>query len=206
MALVKSTLKTSLINVFNTMEDDSDFCEGIANAIKSYAEAGSVVTVDSGTVSGGAFVGSGNGHISLNASDMYTPMKSKCAQMKENYAQSGYNGDNELADAFGSSLDTMTGKSNIVSTNVSGTVTTPSGASSALSGTAKGTISCNSTSLVSGLKQVFYDMKTNHSSSYDDTYLAGKIADFVDAYFKAGSISTNGQGALSGSAGTGTIS
>jgi hypothetical protein len=39
-----------------------------------------------------------------------------------------------------------------------------------------------------------------------DDYFAEKLSDLVNDYFTAGSIATSGQGALSGTAGSGTIS
>lgn len=210
MALNKNKLQTDLAKVFSDMKDagenasDDDFAEGIAKAVKAFGEGGSVSTSDSGTVSSGSFVGSGSGSLSLTDSDMSTPIKTACTAMK-----AGSGDDNTLATAIGAGILAMTSKQNVVSTSVTGTTTNPSGSVvPPSSGSAKGTITCDNSDLIQGLKDTFSDMKSKaHDEGFNgDTYLAQQLADLTYDYFKNGSIETKGQGALSGTTGTGSIS
>lgn len=206
----KSQLEDDLNDVFSGMKEagenasDDDFAEGIADAVKAFGESGDVATSDSGTVSSGYFEGGGEGSLSLTASAMHNPIKTACNKMRH-----GQGNDNTLAQAIGDGILAMTSKANVVSTNVSGVTTSLQGSPvPPSSGTAKGTITCNNTDLIQGLKDTFSDMKTKaHDEGFDgDEYLASNLADLVYDYFTAGSIETHGEGALSGTTGTGSIS
>ena len=206
----KDTLESDLNAVFSGMKEagenasDNDFAEGIADAVKAFGESGEVATSDGGTVSSGVFSGSGQGSLSLTASDMYNPIKTACNKMRQ-----GQGNDNTLAQAIGDGILAMTSKENVVATNVSGVTTSPQGSTvPPSSGTAKGTITCNNADLIQGLKDTFSDMKTKaHDEGFDgDEYFASNLADLVYDYFTAGTIETHGEGALSGTTGTGSIS
>lgn len=208
--LNKIKLEKDLNDVFSDMKEsgedasDDDFAEGIAKAVKAFGESGTVSTTDGGTVSSGVFVGSGSGSLSLTYSYMSTPIKTACTAMK-----AGQGDDNTLAQAIGTGILAMTSKPNVVSTNVTGTTTNPSGSVvPPSSGTAKGTITCSNTNLIKGLKDTFADMKSKaFNEGFDgDKYLAKNLTDLVDSYFKNGSITTSGEGALSGSTGSGSVS
>ena len=206
----KNTLENDLNDVFSDMKEagenasDDDFAEGIADAVKAFGESGDVATSDSGTVSSGYFEGGGEGSLSLTASAMYNPIKTACNKMRH-----GQGNDDTLAQAIGDGILAMTSKANVVSTSVSGATTSPQGSPvPPSSGTAKGTITCNNTDLIQGLKNTFYDMKTkaHDEGFYGDEYFASNLADLVYDYFTAGTITTHGEGALSGTTGTGSIS
>lgn len=207
MALVKSKLENDLKNIFSAMKnqnkDDDYFCDEIAKACKNFGESGSIVTVDAGTVSSGVFAGSGNGSLSLTDSLMSSPIKACCKLMKQ-----GLGDDTTLANAIGTGILAMT-TAGVVETDVIGVTTSPSGSPvPPSSGTAKGTIKCQNASLISGLIKCFKDMKDKYKDEgfKGDEYFAQEFASLADSYFKAGAITTNGTGALSGTIGTGTIS
>lgn len=209
----KQQLEDDLNDVFSDMktrahDDDFDgdkyFAEGIAKAVKDFGESGEVTTDDSGTVSSGKFEGSGEGSLSLTASDMSSPIKTECNKMKQ-----GNGNDNSLAQAIGDGILAMTSRADVVSTNVTGVTTSPQGSTvPPSSGKAKGTITCDNTDLIQGLKDIFSDMKTKaHDEGFNgDEYFAEEFADLVYDYFTNGTIDTSGEGALEGTTGTGSIS
>lgn len=209
----KATLKSDLESVFSQMKQagenakDTDFANGIADACKSFGESGTITTSDGGTLSSGAgvFAGSGTGSLSLTASFMSSPVITACNAMKS--MTSG--GDIKLAEAIGSGILAMTSQNDVVSTNVTGGTTNPAGSVvPPSSGSAKGTITCDNSDLIQGLKDAFTSMK-NHAneSGFDgDVFLASEMSDLIESYFKSGEINTEGSGALSGSSGAGSIS
>jgi hypothetical protein len=89
-----------------------------------------------------------------------------------------------------------------VSTEVTGVMTTPDGPKP-LAGTATGTMAGAAASLQVAFLQAFNDM--TGITEGGDAYMAGKMADAVDAYLKAAVVSTEGENALEGSAGTGSM-
>lgn len=213
MAFNQSQLKSDITSVFTYMyenreeieDGDKYFSEGIAEAIKDFGETGDVVTTDTGTVSSGVFTGTGSGSIALDSSLMSSVILSCCRQMYEDK-----DGDSDtLAQAIGDGIDSMV-SSGEVSTNVTGTTVNPSSGATVppSSGTAKGTLTCNSSSLVSSLKTVFNSMYSRRTESGFDgnAYFAEQLASFVNSYFTSGVVATNGESALSGTVGTGTIS
>nr|DAO97475.1 MAG TPA: hypothetical protein [Caudoviricetes sp.] len=203
MAFVTKTLETELKNVFSTMKSDADFASGIAKAVKNFVSTGQVVTTDAGAVSAGAFVGGGNGTLKVDESVLKNQISTACSTMSKLTDGSG---DTVLANAIGNGLLAMTGQAE-VNTTVTGTVTTPAGVPSALSGTAKGQIVCVPAPVISGLTACFFSMKAaagNEGFSGDDDF-ASQFASLVTAYFTSGVITTNGQAALTGSTGTGAI-
>lgn len=214
MAFDKTSLENDIKQVFLDMKDageeatDEMFAKGLTQACKDFGESGSVATVDAGTVSSGVFAGSGSGTLELpsvsTSSGMGKIILDACTAMKT--MNSG--ADDYLATQIGAGLDSMT-LAGVVKTDVTGTTTSPQGASvPPTSGKAEGTITCVSSSLVNGLKSVFSSMfsKRNEEGFNGDEYFAEQMANYVDAYFKAGIIATAGKEALSGTVGSGTIS
>lgn len=213
MAFSQSQLESDISDVFTYMyenredieDGDEYFSEGIAEAIKDFGETGDVVTADAGTVSTGAFTGTGSGSISLDSSLMSAVILSCCNQMYEDR-----DGDSDtLAQAIGDGIDAMV-LAGEVSTDVTGTTINPSSGATVepSSGTATGTLTCDSSSLISGLKTAFNSMYSRRTESgFDgDAYFAEQLASFVYSYFTSGTVTTSGESALSGTVGTGTIS
>lgn len=204
MGFSKAQLKKDIKKVFEDMQSDDDFAEGLAKACKDFGESGEVTTTDAGTVSSGVFAGSGSGGLTLSDSLMAEPIKTCCATMKT--ITTG--GDELLATAIGTGILAMTSVGT-VNTDVTGVTTSPQGSPvPPSSGKAKGTITCQNADLISSLIQCFKDMKDNaFNEGFDgDDYFAGEMADYVNDYFTAGVIATSGQGALSGTTGAGSIS
>ena len=204
----KDTLEEDLETLFfgmrdGTVEGDSAFAEGIADAVKAFGESGEVETTDSGTVSSGYFSGAGTGSLTLTSSLMSSPIITACGNMRI-----GEGSNNMLAEAIGEGILAMTSEADIVSTDVEGTTTSQGSTVPPYSGTAKGTITCDNTDLIQGLKDTFTAMgRRAHSQGFDgDEYFAKELADLVYDYFTAGTIETHGEGDLSGTTGTGSIS
>lgn len=220
MAFNKTQLENDLKKVFSNMLDkkdkvtDDDFADGISKACKDFGESGSITTVDTGAVSGGAmtFVGKGSGSLSLNDTLMSTPIKTCCTTMQK--LTEG--GDSLLATAIGTGILAMTTAAT-VETDVSGTATNPTtGATTTMSGKAKGKIVCVNASLIQSLNSCFTNMynkkfdksyKDEYNPNFDgDAYFAKEMASAVHTYFTSGSITTSGTGTLLGTVGTGSIS
>lgn len=201
MPLVPSTLISQLTAVFNSMTDGNEdtFPNGVSQAIATYASTGTVATVDAGAVPAGAFVGSGSGTLVFSPSACQQTIKSACVAMEN--MQSG--GNDYLAEQIGAGIKTMSDAGQ-VGTNVAGVATSPSGTPSPLSGTASGTIACQSAPLVQSLKSAFSAM--NSMTSGGNAYLASQMATAVDTYLKSGVVATQGKGALSGDVGSGAVS
>lgn len=203
MAFNVSTLQTALANTFASMTngDNQVFADGIANAVVAFVGTGQVTTSDAGTISAGVFTGAGTGTLTVTASGCSGIIKSACDKMKG----APYD-DNYLAEQIGAGLQKMADDGE-VNTSVSGNAVPPSGGSVPTSGSAKGTISCDSTDLIQALKDVASLMYQNKDvQGFDgNAKYAEEIAKAVKDFFTAGTISTDGQGALSGSSGSGTI-
>ena len=220
MALNKTGLQTALAQVFSDMgTEEADhskpnatsefFAKGISEALVSYVGTGTVTTSDSGTVSAGDFEGAGSGTLSVESgykkegnaitwSGCAKIIKDACDKM----AQDGKDGktvtNDYLAEEIAKGIQKMADDGE-VNTTVSGQVTTPSGAVSELDGSAKGTISVDSSSVETALKTLF------SASGFSDAGFASGLATAVDTMYKAGQVSTDGEGAIAGSSGSGTI-
>ena len=206
MAFVKSTLETAINGVFASMGsggDNSVFASGITNAIVAFVLTGKVSTEDGGTVPAGAFTGSGTGALAVTATKCTKIIKDACDLMTDSA-----HGNDFLAEQIGAGIQQMA-DDGVVTTTVSGECVTPQGSVlSPYGGTAKGTITCDSSSLVSALKSVFSDMWNNKSKEGFDgnSDFASALADAVYDFWTSGAISTNGEGTIEGSSGVGTIS
>lgn len=204
MSLVVSTLKGDLKNCFDAMANDTSgdnttFAKKVSKAVADYVSTGKVATIDAGTVSAGIFAGSGSGSISAEASIAQAIIYAACLAM----ANMTTGGNDYLALQIATGIQTMMSAAN-VSTNVTGTVTLPNGATSPLTGTAKGIIACVQAPLYASLKTAFTSME--NMTEGGNEYMATQMATAIDTYLKAGVVSTAGQAALSGSVGAGTVS
>lgn len=205
MAFVVSTLQKDIKDVFDSMTDGDNavFANGISNAIVTFVGTGVVTTTDGGTVSEGTYVGEGSGSLSVTATKCAKTIKDACEAMMN--MSSG--GDDYLAEQIGKGIKQMADDGQ-VTTSVTGTLTPPSSSPiTPYDGTAKGTIECNEASLISDLKAVFAQMWDNHGSdSYDGNLeFAKKLAQAVNDFWTSGVVSTNGEGNIEGSKGTGSI-
>jgi hypothetical protein len=133
MALVKAVLETKLKSVFVSMRDgsktDTWMAAQIAGEIKSYILSGQVSTVDAGAVPAGAYAGAGVGMMTINNGDLGDALK---ATFEAAY------GNDDLAAHIAADINAACTAGDTVSTNTTGTVTTPAGVSSPLAGTGKG--------------------------------------------------------------------
>lgn len=210
MALVLLTLQSNLKKVFSDMKNsgknakDTDFSDGISKAVKDYAESGTIVTTDAGTVSAGVFAGGGTGSISVTQSDMSSPIVTAMNSMKNMTT----GGDSVLATAIFNGLNAMISKGK-VSTDVVGVTTSPTGSPvPPSSGKAEGKMVCTYPTFVTSLNSIFSNMKSKYKDAgFDgDVYLGNELGKLIDSYIKTGVVSTNGKDALSGTAGAGGIS
>jgi len=200
MALAVSTLYGDLLAAFQSMSDGDNrvFANKVAEACRDYAESGSIATADAGTVSVGAFTGAGSGGISCNDAPCAQSVMAACAAM--NGMASG--GDAYLAAQLAAAIHAMI-TAGEVSCGVNGVAVTPLGVSSSLSGTAKGTLACVPAPMQAAFLSAFQAMAAMAEGG--DGYMAAQMAAAIDTYLKAGVAATQGQGALSGSAGAGAM-
>lgn len=201
MSLNQSKLKNDLLSIFRNMTDGDDryFAREVSAKVADYAESGSISTTDAGTISQGAFVGSGNGSITVDSSICENIVYAACKAM----AGMVTGGDAYLAAQLASGIDSMM-IAGTVNTTVKGTVTPPSGTPFTTAGAAKGTFTGVMATLQSGFLAAFNSMATMTSGG--DEYLAGQMATVITAYLKAGVIATQGQANLAGSIGAGSMS
>lgn len=204
MALVKADLEKDLKKVFSDMKDaaenakDDDFSKGISDAVKKFAEAGTIKTVDAGAVPGGGYAGSGSGTLSLDASLCKNPIDTAMQAMKD------ATGDAALASAIASGIQAMTTAGNIDITS-SGTLTPPPPATPVpMAGSGSAKLICVLAPLILALNAAFASMKDMTEGG--DDFLAGKLATAIDAYYKAGKVTGKGSGNLEGASMSGNIS
>lgn len=208
MAFVVTKLENDLKKVFSDMKDAGEnvtvdmFTNGIAQACADFVQTGSVTTVDVGAIPAGTFTGSGTGQITVQASLLKSALDIACNAM----SSMPEGGDDVLANALGSGMFAMSGAA-VVDTNIVGTVVSPSGVPSPISGTGKGTIVCVQAPLVSSITSCFSLMKQNAGNEgFDgDSYFASELAKAVLSYWTSGTITVNGLAPLVGSVGSGTV-
>ena len=207
MALNKAQLQSDFEAVFESMTDGNEdtFPNGISAAVVTFVSGGIVSTTDAGTVSGGTYAGSGTGQLTVTASACAAIIKAACTTMKT--MTSG--GDNYLAEEMGKGFKKMA-DDGVVTTTVTGTLTPPSPATpiSPYGGAAKGTISCSETALVAKLKALFQKMYNQREQEGFDgnKEFAKALANEINTFYTSGTISTDGQGNIAGSSGSGAIS
>ena len=206
MAMVKATLQTALIAVFNSMGSSGNntvFSNGISNAVVDLVSSGDVSTNDYGIIPTGTFTGDGKGKLTVTATACAKIIKDACDLMVDEE-----HGNDFLAEQIGAGIQKMA-DDGTVSTTVSGECVTPQGSTiSDYTGVATGSISCDSSDLISDLKDIFKQMYDNKDSpSYDGNLrLAEAMADSIYDFWANGTVSTSGEGNLEGSSGTGSIS
>lgn len=207
MAFNKAQLQSDFEDVFESMTDGNEdtFPNGISDAVVTFVSGGQVSTQDAGTISGGVYSGSGTGSLSVKASACAAIIKAACTAMKT--MTSG--GDDYLAEEMGKGFKKMA-DDGVVTTTVTGTLQPPSSAPpiTPYGGTAKGSISCSEATLVSKLKLLFKKMYNQREEEGFDgnKEFAKELANEINSFYTSGTISTQGQGNLEGSTGSGSIS
>ena len=207
MALNKAQLQSDFEAVFESMTDGNEdtFPNGISAAVVTFVSGGVVSTTDAGTVSGGTYAGSGTGQLTVTASACAVIIKKACTAMKT--MTSG--GNDYLAEEMGKGFKKMA-DDGVVTTTVTGVLTPPSPATpiSPYGGAAKGTISCSETALVAKLKALFQKMyNQREQEGFDGNKEFAKVlANEINSFYTSGKISTDGQGNIAGSSGSGAIS
>lgn len=206
MAFNKAKLQSDFEAVFASMTDGNEdtFPNGISAAVVTFVSGGVVSTTDGGTVSGGAYSGSGTGKLTVTASACAAIIKKACTDMKT--MTSG--GNDYLAEEMGKGFKKMA-DDGVITTTVTGTLTPPPPAPvSPYGGAAKGTISCSETTLVTKLKALFQKMyNQREQEGFDGNKEFAKVlANEINSFYTSGTISTDGQGNIAGSSGSGSIS
>lgn len=206
MAFVKKDLEDAISVIFSSMSssgDNSVFYNGVTNAIVAFVLTGDVSTKDGGTIPTGVFTGEGKGKLTVTATKCAKIIKDACDLMKDSA-----HGDNFLAEEIGKGIQQMA-DDGTVATTVTGECVTPQGSTiSPYGGEATGSISCDSSSLVSSLKSIFAEMYNKKSEEgYDgNAEFASALADAVYDFWTNGVVNTSGEVNLEGSSGKGTIS
>ena len=207
MALNKAQLQSDFEDVFESMTDGNEdtFPNGISNAVVTFVSGGQVSTQDAGTVTGGTYAGSGTGKLTVTASACAAIIKAACTAMKT--MTSG--GDDYLAEEMGKGFKKMA-DDGVVTTTVTGVLTPPPPATpiSPYGGAAQGSISCSEATLVSKLKLLFKKMYNQREEEGFDgnKEFAKELANEINSFYTSGTISTQGQGNIEGSTGSGSIS
>jgi hypothetical protein len=198
MSLSYSGFENALKALFNDMSgDDRKFSDGFSAAVKNYAESGLISTADAGPVSAGAFTGTGEGGVTVAASDCADIVYVGTRAMLET------GGNNVLAAKMAEGVDTMIANGKVV-TAVSGTCVPPSGPAFPLSGPAEGAM----TGIPAPMEAAFFSAfeAMNSMSEGNNGYMAARCAIAVNDYLTKAVVATKGKAALSGSVGTGKMS
>lgn len=199
------TLAQNIRDVFYSQQDDDDFSEGIADVIKNYIEAGDVITQNTGVRGviyfdeGGHKVhaviqnlkgknleptAEGTGKATLTASRMSSILKSTCVRMLNNYATSGYDGNNDLAVNIQSAFKNMVNNiNNSVSVVVEGIMVNVGGQHAVdFTCTTKGKITVNDLNpdLKTKLNNCFASM--DNMTSGGDMLFANALATAIHDY------------------------
>jgi len=200
MALTVSTLKDNLVSAFRSMSngDNKVYSQKVSAAVKKYTESGSITTTDKGAISAGAYIGAGTGKITVDDSICEKIIYAACTAMND--MKTG--GNEYLAAQMASGIHAMVSAGE-VKTDVTGTVTPPSGSSFLLKGEATGKMTGVPDPMQAAFTTAFNSM--NGMRSNGDDYKAHQVSLAVDAYLKAAVVNTNGSVSLSGSAGTGKM-
>jgi hypothetical protein len=184
MALNPAKLQADILKVcldMNNIEDDSGnrfMAEGFAKAIFDYIAGGQTSTADSGAAPAGSYSGAGVGTMAISESNLADALEATFAD--------GY-GNNELADKIAADGDDASSAADTVTETSTGTVTTPSGATSPFSGPAKGDFTGNKAVISTALKACFAAM--NSMPEGGNEKFAQDFAVAVHAYMTGGLIS-----------------
>lgn len=201
MALVVSTLQSSLLATFLAMDDITDgsgdryMADNVAANIKDYILTGDTSTTDAGAAPAGSYAGSGSGKMTIDdsalADDLYLTFTA------------GYD-DDGLASNMAKDIDKACSEDDIISETSTGSVTTPAGVSSPFSGPAKGKFSGSKATIETKLKACFRGM--NSMTSGGNAFFAQELAAAVDSYLKNGSVSVTLKPPFSSGSGGGSLS
>lgn len=199
----KKTYVSNLEKAFKEMKNDDDFAHKVSYETAEYVKKGSIITTDVGGISAGAFTGTGKGAMSVD----FKVCKQVIAAAVKAMASMTTGGDKYLADNIAKGIDDMVLVKGKAKTDVIGTVVTPSGASTPMSGKAEGHFSDNNlqlkTILATKIFAIFQAM--SNMTEGGDKYLAQEMEKAVTNYLSSGTINTNGKQTLMGSVGTGKI-
>jgi hypothetical protein len=150
----------------------------MAKALKTFTLTGQVSTNDTGAAPAGSYAGAGTGTMTINADSLMDDLLTTFT--------AGYTNDG-LADHMATDIDNACKAENTVAVTSAGTVTTPSGATSAFSGPGQGQFTGNKSTVSAALKACFSAM--NGMTSGGNEYYAAQLAAAYHAYLKAGSVS-----------------
>lgn len=194
MALVSSTLQTSLLAGFVPSMTDSSFSSTVASSVNTYCGTG-IITASTlaGTVSAGAFTGSGSGTVTVSIASK--DIEDVCTNMRSDTKL--YN-DAYLAKKLASIIDdaVTNGKFNII---INGSATAGSTTTS-FTGVATTDVTWqgDASTLESSLKDAMVPSMT-------DTSFATAIATAVTTYLTSASITVKGENSLAGTSGAGVM-
>lgn len=194
MALVSSTLQASLLKGFVSSMTDSSFSSTVASSVNTYCGTGIITAAAlAGTVSAGAFTGSGSGTVKVSIASK--DIEDVCANMRSD--TESYD-DAYLAKELASIIDkaVTNGEFNII---INGSATAGSTTTS-FTGvvTTDVTWQGDASTLESSLKGAMVPSMT-------DTSFATAIATAVTTYLTSASITVKGENSLAGASGTGVM-
>lgn len=194
MALVSSTLQASLLKGFVSSMTDSSFSSTVASSVNTYCGTGTITAGTlKGTVSAGAFTGSGSGTVTVSIAskdieDVCTNMRSDTKSYDDAY----------LAKELASIIDkaVTNGEFNII---INGSATAGSTTTS-FTGVATTDVTWqgDASTLESSLKSAMVPSMT-------DTSFATAIATAVTTYLTSASIAVKGENSLAGASGAGVM-
>lgn len=194
MTLDSSALQASLLKGFVSTMTDSSFSSTVASSVNTYCGTGIITAgVLAGTVSAGAFTGSGSGTVTVSIAskdieDVCTNMRSDTKLYDDAY----------LAKELASIIDkaVTNGEFNIIingSATAGSTTTTFTGVA-----TTDVTWQGDASTLESSLKSAMVPSMT-------DTSFATAIATAVTTYLTSASIAVKGENSLAGASGAGIM-
>ena len=199
----KQNYISKLEKAFKDMKSDDDFAHKVSYETAEYVKKGSIVTTDVGGISAGAFTGAGKGAMDVD----FKVCKSIIAAAVKAMSSMTEGGDKYLADHIAKGIDDMVLVRGKAKTDVVGTVVTPSGVTTPMSGKAEGKFSDNGLQLkiVLGTEIFSVFQAMAKMTEGGDKFLAQGIEKAVTNYLSSGMISTNGKTSIIGSVGTGKI-
>lgn len=189
-----NAFKTALNAVFTAMNTESNAtnnfaANGIFDALKGFISSGVITTVDTGTVGGGSYSGTGTGAMNLDGTNLKNDLKNLFDSMESD----DYGEDRELQFSidFATALKSALTQENIISFVTAGTITV-SGVESPYSGTGKGSfVDTGFAALQGGLYACFNAMKTQTGSSDNpNDYFAAQLSNLLLSYLTSGVINS----------------
>jgi hypothetical protein len=199
VALDVSALQADLLAAFtamNGMENGGNeyHAEKMAEAVKKYILAGEVSTGDSGVAPAGVYAGTGSGVMAIDDSGLKAALQTTF--------EAAY-GDSGLADHMAADIDGACAAEETVDETSSGTVTLPDGKTLPFSGPATGMFAGDAALIAAPLKACFQAMTGMLEGG--NAYYAARLADAVDTYMKAGSVTVELKAPFISGQGTGGI-